>query len=574
MAAGDYVSAAGQARNALKDSPQEAMLHILAGSLLLNTGDFSGAKTAFTTATQCDPKDGLALYGLGLAQLATGNRTAALDSFARSERNAGDPAYLLIARRYTQWLGGAQLAVNGAGVPEAMLPAQYALEGMEAWQQGNRSAVTTALGAAQKALPGDPTAQPGGLLMRFDTTQPIDTAAQRLPGSTGLNSPLPAARGLSGDVALQPDQVTPSTAFVTYELDGQTLSLVNTPPYECVVDTRRFTNGWHNLTILLLDSNSTEITRVTRRILLANRGGRGLASGKAGEERVENVRAALWESLMLSPDRSVCAYMEGLARRALGDLPGARKCFLRVAAIRPDYRDTRQQFMACGGEALGGEAVWGGLPTEKVVALTFDDGPKPGGTEPLLDILVREHVPATFFVIGRHVTEYPELTRKITDAGMEIANHSYTHPNLTRLSEEEIACELLQTQAAIQMATGKTPRLVRPPGGNWNSKVAGVAKRWGLTACMWTVDVYGSEVISAQQVADAALAQVQPGSILLMHNGKMSTLQALPTIIHELRRRGYSFATVETLTRRLNAAKAADRESARLNAQATARRAE
>ena len=84
---------------------------------------------------------------------------------------------------------------------------------------------------------------------------------------------------------------------------------------------------------------------------------------------------------------------------------------------------------------------------------------------------------------------------------------------------------------------------------------------------MWTVDVYGSEVIGAQQVADAVLAQVRPGSVVLMHNGKLSTLQALPTIIKELRARGYAFATVDALARRL----AASREAARQTAVAYAR---
>jgi len=92
----------------------------------------------------------------------------------------------------------------------------------------------------------------------------------------------------------------------------------------------------------------------------------------------------------------------------------------------------------------------------------------------------------------------------------------------------------------------------------------------GLTPCMWTVDVYGSEVIGAQQVADAVLTQVRPGSIILMHNGKVSTLQALPTIIRALRSRGYEFATVDTLERRLGSARAA----ARLQAEDTKQRIE
>src|SRR4029078_11006665 len=85
------------------------------------------------------------------------------------------------------------------------------------------------------------------------------------------------------------------------------------------------------------------------------------------------------------------------------------------------------------------------------------------------------------------------------------------------------------------------------------------SRAWGLTPCMWTVDVYGSEVIGAQQVADAVLAQVRPGSIILMHNGKVSTLPALPTIIRALRSRGYAFATVDTIQKRLGSARATAR---------------
>jgi peptidoglycan/xylan/chitin deacetylase (PgdA/CDA1 family) len=116
---------------------------------------------------------------------------------------------------------------------------------------------------------------------------------------------------------------------------------------------------------------------------------------------------------------------------------------------------------------------------------------------------------------------------------------------------------MLETQAAIMSVTGKMPRFMRPPGGNWNPAVAQVVREWGLTPCMWTVDVYGSEVLGAQQVANAVLREVQPGSIILMHNGKESTLQALPTILRELKARGYTFATVDALARRRSAAQQA-----------------
>ena len=120
--------------------------------------------------------------------------------------------------------------------------------------------------------------------------------------------------------------------------------------------------------------------------------------------------------------------------------------------------------------------------------MTFDDGPKPGITEKLLAVLTHEGVPATFFVIGRHAAEYPELTRKIADAGMQIENHTYTHPNLTLLPPDQFERELLKTNVAIRTATGKRVRFFRPPGGNMNGDVAKISSKLGLTPCMWTID--------------------------------------------------------------------------------------
>ncbi len=107
-----------------------------------------------------------------------------------------------------------------------------------------------------------------------------------------------------------------------------------------------------------------------------------------------------------------------MAYRALAQTAVAQTWFARCIAIQPDYRDARRQWEACGGLSSGvGEALWGGLSTEKVIALTFDNGPKPGVTEPLIEVLKQERVPATFFVIGRHVMEYPELTGRLPKPG-------------------------------------------------------------------------------------------------------------------------------------------------------------
>ena len=566
IAKADYAGAAQQINRALKTSPEDVNLHILAGALLLHTGDGAHARIAFQNALSCDPEDALARYGLGLTHLSNSDRGSALSEFARAERNGGDKSYLLLARRYAQWLGGAQVAIGGAALPDTLSGAEHALDGMSAMQGGDARRASEEMEQAQAALPGDPIVEPGGVLMTFEASHPLTVGANPLPNELiagGLAAPLPAQKGLSGVVEVAPEDAGASVAYVSYELDGRSLGLVNTRPFALNFDTRAVANGWHTLSILLYDNQAVEMRRITRRIRAFNPQN-GIS---AASERILRLRGGLWQTLALRPDRFACAYTLGLAQHKMGNVGAARHWFARACAVRPDSSDARRNMIACGGLAIGGEAMWGGLPDEKVVALTFDDGPKPGITEPLLELLTRMQVPATFFVIGRHVMEYPDLTRQIDASGMEIANHSYTHRNLTKLPPDEVAREVMQTQTAVQAVTGKTPRYLRPPGGNWNGSVANVVRAWGVTPCMWTVDVYGSEVIGAQQVADAVLAQVKPGSVILMHNGKLSTLQALPTVIKELKRRGYAFATVDALARRL----AASRELARRTAAAYAR---
>ena len=305
---------------------------------------------------------------------------------------------------------------------------------------------------------------------------------------------------------------------------------------------------------MLYNAGGDEIVRTERTFRVFN----SIAdSGAPLSGRDTKLRATFWQALLLKPDRCACAYAAGSAFQALGDKAHARVWFARAAAIRGDYRDTLSRLQACGGVNRPGATVYSGRSDEMCVALTFDDGPKPGVTEPLLDVLTSAHVSATFFVIGRHIQEYPQLARTIAAAGMEIDNHSYTHRSLTAISKRDAEQEILETQAAVLAITGTMPRYIRPPGGNWNNSVASTARQWGLTPCMWSVDVFDAEIIGAQKVAETVLSQVKPGSIVLMHNGKVSTVQALPNILRVLRSRGYRFVTVDELARRSVGAPAA-----------------
>jgi len=476
---GNFSGAAQNLRRAMEVAPDDGLLNEAAGAAAICTGDADTARSAFEHALRADKNDSLALYGVGLARLAKGDRAGALSSFDKAETAGGDRAFLLLARRYAQWLSGAQVSVSGAGVSELLAPANAALQAAEASREGNWPAAISGFQTALAAIPGDAIIEPGGVMMNFDPSRPISTGASRLPA--GALTVAPDKGIFTGAVELSPEGSLDGVAFVSYECDGKPLGIVNVSPFQYVWDTRHATNGQHTLTVVLHDRALNELAKSTRKVRVMNFG----ADDAAGDEARNRDRSLLWQALALRPGRCGASYMIGNAYRALGQIGAAQVWFARCVAANPDYRDARKLWAACGGNpASAGPAIYGGLSTEKVIALTFDDGPKPGVTEPLLDILRQERVPATFFVIGRHVMEYPELTKQVADAGMEIANHSYTHRNLTKLPDIEVAREVMQTQAAVQSVTGKAPRFLRPPGGNWNPRVAQDTRAWAsLPAC-------------------------------------------------------------------------------------------
>ena len=165
---GNFSSAAQHLRQAMAVTPDDGLLNDAAGVTAICTGDADTARSAFEHALKADKNDSLALYGIGLARLYKGDRAGALSSFDQSEAVGGDRSFLLIARRYTQWLAGAKVSVAGAGVPELLAPANTALQAAEAYREGNLPAAASGLQNALAALPGDAILEPAGVMMNFD----------------------------------------------------------------------------------------------------------------------------------------------------------------------------------------------------------------------------------------------------------------------------------------------------------------------------------------------------------------------------------------------------------------------
>ncbi|MFJ9776379.1 polysaccharide deacetylase family protein [Kitasatospora sp. NPDC101157] len=183
----------------------------------------------------------------------------------------------------------------------------------------------------------------------------------------------------------------------------------------------------------------------------------------------------------------------------------------------------------------------------KVVYLTFDDGPSPTYTPRILSILNRYGVRATFFEIGENVAAHPSLTAQVARQGHSVQNHSWSHPDLSRLSASSFNSQVNNTDRVIRAQTGRTPKCLRPPYGAVNGTVRSRAAALGKQVVLWSVDPADWSRPGTATIQSRVLRNVRPGSVILLHDGggdRSQTAAALPAILSTLKARGYSFETL------------------------------
>jgi len=183
----------------------------------------------------------------------------------------------------------------------------------------------------------------------------------------------------------------------------------------------------------------------------------------------------------------------------------------------------------------------------KCVALTFDDGPSPY-TDRLLQILNQNDAKSTFFLIGNKVAANPAGAKRIADAGMEVANHTWEHPNMTTIPPEDIGSQISRANDAIQAATGQRPKLLRTAGGLINDNVLAAAKQQGMADINW--DVIPFDWMNDSNTAATRymlMTQIKPGSVVLFHDTYSSTVDLVYQFIPVLRANGYHLVTVSQL---------------------------
>ena len=182
------------------------------------------------------------------------------------------------------------------------------------------------------------------------------------------------------------------------------------------------------------------------------------------------------------------------------------------------------------------------------IALTFDDGPSEKLTPKLLDLLAAHHLKATFFVIGQNVSEHPEITARAAREGHEIGNHSWSHPNFGKMSDEAVRRELRKTDDAIRSAIGASPTLLRPPYGSISARQKKwIANEFGYKIVLWDVDPLDWKRPGPSVVRDRILRNTRAGSIVLSHDIHPGTIEAMQSTIEQLEAKGFKFVTVSEL---------------------------
>lgn len=185
----------------------------------------------------------------------------------------------------------------------------------------------------------------------------------------------------------------------------------------------------------------------------------------------------------------------------------------------------------------------------KLIALTFDDGPYPVFTPMLLDVLHELRVPATFFLIGRDAEQWPEITRRIEADGNQIADHTFSHPNLDQESNGQVRSEILRGRDVL-WALSHDPAvrtLMRPPHGRYTARTLRVAQSLGYSVVLWTDDSGDWRTLTPEAIDRHLLEHATAPEIVLLHSGKLATIEALPEMVARFRKAGYRFVTVGEL---------------------------
>lgn len=542
---GRNLGAAQSLNQALDLNENDPLAHCVLGFALLTGGrPLAEAKSEFAAAVQLDPTCAEAVYGLGLVALAKPDLGEAARLFIQAQQVQPD-LNMAGAIGYVKYLAGGVFDPPAENLyDDESLQAICALTLMRKrcyddaesiWRDLQAKAWQTGCG------------ERFGCSMTFDRARPLVVTGEPIKqahrSQTSSRAKLPT---VSGNVSLKADlSRARDVRIVSFFVDGAFVGMSNTPPFSYLWNTRKTPNGVHTVRIEGYDGTNTIVSSKSTKVLVANKGD-GLPSARATGERADELWRRLWACMRIKASAASVNYNMALCAAQRGDQESEKAALERVLAADPDHEEAAARLSALYGPAVRVGPIYGGSNARKVIALTFDDGPK-GDTARILDVLKQKGVKATFFLVGAQANSYPDIVKRIAAEGHQIGSHTYNHCNLEYLTESEITQELFKTAATLRALTGQEVRYLRPPGGHVGKRLPIVTARFHLTSVLWSTNCAPYEGKSRKKLFDYVVSSAKPGGIVLLHNLELVTLDALPDIIDALRRKGYEFVTVSEL---------------------------
>lgn len=534
---GRYTEAATPLEQVLARDDSDPLGHMALGVMYLHTGKLNDAKTEFQNVLSTWPDDWHAHYALGLISMMEFHPTDADREFAAAAAAPESHSDLASLRAYMACIRGIVPVANQT--VRSSLTTQIAA--MTAIKVGRSSEAKSLLLEVLRAPAPPGFAETRAPLPTFNPEQPIT-----VPGGKFVWKPVVRqdAHTVSGVITLRADAARLSdVAFVTLYVDDVCNSVTNCSPFEFSWDTTTCSNGLHNIRIEAKGPGGGVVSSKSVAVRIANSGGKGAFKESAEDA---DLVSKLWEFMRLGSSRKLAHYQLAKLYIKSGERDNAIKELEDTVAIDPGFMDARGMLNGLRGWDLHFVEAWRGKPGSKMIALTFDDGPNERTAE-MLEQLAKLQVHATFFLVGFRAEAQPDLVKAMVSAGHEIENHTYTHPNLTTLTSDEVELELSRSAAVLHSLCGKPVRYFRPPGGHANDATKEAAVRQGFTGVFWTILCSPYEGSRYMDMADHVINSACDGAIILMHNGEPAATSSLPKIVSTLRAKGYRFVTLTEL---------------------------
>ena len=555
---GDYDRAFQQFGQALAKDPTRAVAVAGLAAVHLARGETQPALSSFGAAAELAPGQAWPLACLGSAQMQAGEPRAAAASYRQALTSRPEWAAVRARLAYALYCQG----LTAAAMDNARTAARYGertvaplVQAAVMLRDGDARGALQALGGTGAAVVAT-AAGPAPALRMASLASALPGLETGLPTSTVLPTPAPGGvritwprdgSSISGRVEVQAEFDVPPAYSVVY-IDDQFVSVTNASQVRMPWDTRRWPDGVHRVRVDAYDSSGRCVGRQEIQLIVANRERTGDATQAALDAALG---VALAEACLPSPPPWDPPLLYAEAARVAGQPEAALDVVEHPFSCWPWHRRLREELhLACRdlGLANPSPAEILVLPRPGQVAVTFDDGPHPRITPWLLSVLAKRRVRATFFLVGQQAVQYPELVRAIVAAGHEVAVHSYTHRNMTRLAQVEIERELAQSRWAIARACGRRPTLFRPPGGHYSADVRAAAAALGFRTVFWNANICRYVARTLNGMIEGLDGDLARGGILLLHNGEDETPLIVEELLDRLRARGCELGPVGELS--------------------------